>query len=147
MIDKEFAQINKDRDELKNRLDKLLNKKKRAQKNKLLQLNPLIPKMFRKENKGYCQVNSKCDYNLIMNHKAKKDEELKKQKADLELADCTFQPKIDERSNKMIKEHIEVYKRELPKKKEIVKIEEGEILRKTRKYNPKFYEEKVNWKN
>lgn len=147
MPEKGFKEINKERNDLKNKLNKILNKKKRVQKNPLLKIHPIIHKKFRKENESYRSTNSKCDYTLIMTKKAQRNETLKKQKEDFDLNGCTFHPKIDKKSKSLIKEHIEVYKRELPKKKEKKIIEEKKKVRTGKKYNPKFYEEKVEWKN
>jgi hypothetical protein len=144
---KEFENVTKKREELESKLEKVLKKKAKVQQNRLLQLKPVIYKKFRNQVKSYDKVNSKCDYNLIMTHKEKKEEEMKKQKEDFEMADCTFRPKILDKSNQMVKDHVVVYKRELPKKKEDPVEEIPEKLKTNAKLNPLFYEQKLEWKN
>lgn len=147
MQEKGFPELDKERLDLKKKLEQILKKKKRAQKKPLLKTHALEYKNFRKENEHYKKIISKCDFALILTKKAQREERLRKQKAEFETDGCTFHPKINKKSEQMVGDHIEVYKRELPKKKieEVVK----EIKKKLsgRKYNPKFYEEKVEWKN
>lgn len=152
----EVQEIVEERLSLEQRLAQLQSQQKKLfRKTNKKKTQPLAKKRFRKDNKNYKQINSKIDYNLIMSHKEKMTEIRQKQKKELELAECTFQPKIDKHSKNMTLYKEKIYDKELPKKIEALSEEEEEEesfeeerVNKgpKRKYNPKFYQEKVSWK-
>lgn len=153
----EVAEIVEERMSLEERLAFLQKQQKKLlRKTKKKKTQPLAKKRFRKDNKNYKGIHSKIDYNLIMSHKEKMKEIRQKQKKELELAECTFQPKIDNHSKNMTLYKEKIYERELPKKieepseeekeEESIEEEDEKVKLPKRKYNPKFYQEKVSWK-
>jgi hypothetical protein len=156
--EKEIAQIEEERMSLEEKLA-LLKKQQNAilKKTTKKKIEPIGQKRFRKDNKKFNNVSSKIDYNLIMTQKEKQEEERQRQKEEIEMAECTFRPKIDEQSKKLTVNKDVIFERELPKKVEQPKVEEEEKESEgeedemekgpKRKFNPKFYQEKVSWKN
>ena len=124
-----------------------------------------ISKPFKNKikNKKYEKINSKIDIDLINSEMENKFNKNFLKKKEIELLNCTFQPKINLRSEKMIQNRISIYKRDLPIKNkeyseesdysdsdEYIESKEFDIndgFKKKKKFNKNFYEKQLEWKN
>ena len=144
---------------LQEKLSRLTEKEKIMAKDWRAKLKPLCYKDLHKCTGNFNNINSQIDYDLIMQKKKKKEEDLKVDKEKMELKGCTFMPEVNEKSVTYIKQqnYVPVYKRKLPEKKEITprKLKEEEEFdriqeeiqksKPKRKLNPDFFEKQQNW--
>jgi hypothetical protein len=118
------------------------------------------PKSFRKEKtNSECNVSSQINHDLIMEQKKYKEELAKQKKAEMELKDCTFKPKINKVSASLMQsqQYIPVFDRPLPEKRpdppKPDEIEEDRMSvnsedenRVKKKADPEFYKRQLEWK-
>lgn len=152
----------------KNSLQKklaLLEKKKnltlKKSKIKFSTSKPFIKKKY--VNNKYKTINSRVDVDLINSELENKYNRNFLKKKEIELSKCTFKPKININSERMIQNRIPIHKRELPKKKDEIEIESDysdyeeyieskdfdkkKDLKKKKKFDKNFYNKKLEWKN
>lgn len=148
-----MQEIIRENQDLEKKLKELQQQQKTLQQQKKKQKHtaPMSKIKFIPENKDFKQVSSQIDYetNKI---KVKEKEELNKIHKELEeLKNCSFQPKLNQNSTRMITNHVSIFERELPKRKQTPPPKEEEGLEEVydphpkRKHNEKFYEEQLLW--
>jgi hypothetical protein len=118
------------------------------------------PKSFRKEKtNSEVNVSSQINHDLIMEQMKYKEELAKQKKAEMELKDCTYKPKINKVSASLIQsqQYIPVFDRPLPEKRpdppKPDEIEEDRMSansedenRVKKKADPEFYKRQLEWK-
>lgn len=111
---------------------------------------PLSTKEFIPKNKQYKNVSSQIDYQSST-RKAKEKEEMNKMlKEHQELQGCSFKPKVNSKSLRMIHSYTPIEEREYKKvvPEPVVEVEEEEpeeVPKIKKKLNKDFYEEKLKW--
>ena len=144
---------------LQEKLSKLTAQEKILQKEKKPKLKPFSYKDLHKSTTSLNDVQSQLDFSLIMDKKKRKVEELKLQKEQLELKNCTFKPELNTKSQIFIKSqnYIPVHQRKLPEKKETAprKLKEEEEFDRIqadiqknkikRKLDPEFFAKQLEW--
>jgi len=118
------------------------------------------PKSFRKDKlNNESNVSSQMNYDLIMEQKKYKEEFAKQKKAEMELKNCTFKPKINKQSVTLMQsqQYIPVFDRPLPEKKpdppkpEDIEDEKSsenseDDTKVKKKSDPEFYKRQLEWK-
>ena len=162
---------------LAERLEKLTKLSKKIIKPKKdFYLDPVKKKHIVKQKDNYEEVESKLDYDNIGKYQMRKQQKLKQKKKEKELASCTFKPKLNKRSKKMVKNvnYVRPHDKKLLRKKEEKKEEEemeattfndimkqlnieGEEIpserstktpkKKIKKINSNFYDKQLKWLN
>lgn len=128
---------------------------------KKMTLKVVAPTSFRKiSTKGLSEshVSSNINLDMIMEQKKFKEKLNEQKKAEMELKDCTFKPKINKVSESLIQssQYIPVYERPLPEKKPDPKpaeeeeseaeSESHEDNKVKKKMDPDFYNRQLEWK-
>jgi hypothetical protein len=106
---------------LAERLEKLTKlSKKIIRPKKDFYLDPVRKKDITKEKDNYDGVESKMDYEKLKYHGINKQRKLKQRKKEKEMANCTFKPKLNKRSKKMVRNvnYVRPHDKELLRKKE-----------------------------
>lgn len=144
---------------LQDKLKMLSQQEKNLKKDVKSKLQPYGYKDLQKSENNFDNVQSQIDYDLIMQKKKRKDEDLKHQKERMELEGCTFKPEVNNKSAVYVKskQYVPPNQRKLPEKKEVAptkhkdeiefdRIQEELAKNKTkRKLDPEFFERQVEW--
>lgn len=144
---------------LQEKLARLSQQEKELKKEKMTKLKPFGYKDLQKSDMNFSNVQSQIDYDLIMQKKKRKEEDMKTQKERIELEGCTFKPEVNVKSVDYIKNgnYVPLHQRKLPEKKEVVppklreeeeyeRIQEELQKNKTkRKLDPEFFDKQQEW--
>ena len=116
---------------------------------------------FLDRNARLANVSSRVGHESLQDTLRSKKERLEQQRAELELAGCTFRPELNKNTEALLSSYVSVMEKPLPRKEppashsSRMEVEQpsqdrtasAEELRPRARPNPQFYEQKMEWKS